>query len=73
MIFPKSNGGAALGGALVAFVLIVLQALADFFATGQTWPVTADGWVRLLLPAVVAGLLAMLTPYAQPPKVPPHG
>ena len=63
-LFGDSNLAAAYGAALVTIVVAVLSALLKFFESGQAWPTTVDGWVHLLLPALVAGVLAALTGYA---------
>ena len=65
MLLPRSNGGAALGGVIVTLVVVLLQGLSNFLASGQPWPTTPDGWLRVVLPALVVGLLSALTPYAQ--------
>ena len=69
-LFGDSNLAAAYGAALVTIVVAVLSALLKFFESGQAWPTTVDGWVHLLLPALVAGVLAALTPYVQRQRAP---
>ena len=64
-IFPASNRGAAYGAAVVTILVFLLQDLLKFLESGQPYPTTADGWIHLLLPALVAGALAAITPYVQ--------
>lgn len=59
---PLNNQGAALGGVLVAVALAVAQSFLKFLESGQPFPETGEGWLRLVLPAVLGGLLAAQTP-----------
>lgn len=70
-IGPKTNIGAAVGTAIVTVVVFVLSALMRYLNTGAALPTTVEGWVQILLPSLVAGVLAALTPYYQPPQTQP--
>lgn len=61
-MLPQTNAWAAIGGALTIIVVFVSEALVRFFATGNAWPLTTQGWLMIILPAVFGGILAALTP-----------
>ena len=62
MRLPLNNTGAVWGGVLVAVALSVLQGFAEFLATGSPFPATGEGWVRLLAPSIIAGVLGAMVP-----------
>ena len=61
-MLPQSNRWATLGAIGVTVLVFVCQTLVRFFGTGEPWPLTSQGWAMLIFPAIVAGLLAALTP-----------
>jgi hypothetical protein len=60
---PKNNYGAVVGAVLVTVAVFVLTDLSKFFQSGSPWPTDVDGWLQLVVPSIVVGLLAALTPH----------
>lgn len=63
MLMPKNNLWALIGAGGTTVLVFVLSSLLQFFVSGTAWPVTTQGWLQIILPSLVAGLLAALTPY----------
>lgn len=64
-ITDKSNVGAAIGAGIVTVVVFVLSGIMRYLNTSTVLPTTVEGWIQLILPSLIAGLLAALTPYYQ--------
>ena len=60
---PINNQWAIIGAAIATIATFVLNALLNFFATGNPWPVDAGGWAKIVIPALCAGAAAVLSPH----------
>jgi high-affinity Fe2+/Pb2+ permease len=60
---PNNNAWSVIGAAVAVVTVFVLTALLNFFGTGNAWPTTMQGWATIVVPALCAGLLAVLTPH----------
>jgi hypothetical protein len=60
---PINNTFSLIGGAAATILVFVLTDLLNFFNSGRDWPTTTQGWLAIILPALCAGLLAVLTPH----------
>lgn len=61
-MLPDKNTWAAVGAVAVTILIFVLQVLLNFFNSGVAWPVDVAGWAHIVVPSIVAGALAALTP-----------
>lgn len=63
MRVPRNNTGAVYGAVLITVAVFVLTDLLNFFNSGAPLPTDMNGWLHLVVPSVLAGLLASLTPH----------
>lgn len=62
-MLPKSNAGAGMGAALTIVLVYVMQQFAIELGAGHVPIPEAWQWTVPILTALIAGLLAVLTPY----------
>jgi hypothetical protein len=62
-VLPKSNAGAGIGAGLTIVLVYVMQQFAIELGAGHVPIPEAWQWTVPILTALIAGLLAVLTPY----------
>jgi len=60
---PRNNTWAVIGALITTIAVFVLTDLLTFFNSGAIWPVDVNGWTHLIVPSIVAGALAAITPH----------
>lgn len=60
---PRNNTWAVIGAVLTTIAVFVLTDLLTFLNSGAIWPADMNGWLHLIVPSLIAGVLATLTPH----------